>query len=629
MAGIVARTAPVPNARAGIATRDRFCGYQQGMTDSGTTSDLIVERLLEWGIDTCYGICGDQVNGFFEAMRTRADRFRFVHVRHEEAAALAAVGHAKFTGRPAAVVATAGPGAIHLLNGLYDARIDGAPVVAITGLPHHDVIGTHMLQDVPTDRLFGHVCPYNERVMGRAHAVAMTDLAVRSALQNRTPSHLAIPLDVQSRTEDSPSPKNVPGHLSTAWSPAVLTPPDAHLRAAADLLNSCRRVAICAGAGARGAGDLLESIADTLGAPIVKAGLGKAVVPDDSPYTTGGMGLIGTWPSQEAFETCDGFLIVGSATSYAEFWPRPGQSRAVQIDVNPDRIGLRYPVEVGLAGHAEPTLTALLPLLDTGRDRSFLEQAQRATVQWWQLLKEQAADSGTPIRPQAVTVALSELLPDRAIVTGDAGSNTFVSHRLWLRRGMDYGFSGTLCTMGSAVPYAIGAQITHPDRPVIAVVGDGGMAMGMGELATLAQHRLPITVVVLRNNALALEIWEQTGLLGNPQYGCELSPIDFAGVAESCGVRGRSVTEPGELTGALAEALAHDGPSLLEVVVDPFEAPFGETLKPEQAQKIVAAMDRGEPAAGPMARNLLEPGRRAASPGVQAAAEDLRRHADR
>ncbi|MEN3269704.1 thiamine pyrophosphate-dependent enzyme [Pseudonocardia sp.] len=597
------------------------------MADESTTSDLIVERLLEWGVDICFGICGDQVNGFFEAIRTRADRFRFVHVRHEESAALAAVGHAKFTGRPAAVVTTAGPGALHLLNGLYDARMDGAPVIVITGIPHHDVLGTHMLQDVPSDRLFEQVCPFNERVMGRAHAAAMTDLAVRSALQNRTPSHLAIPLDVQSMTEDTPSPKNVPDHLSTAWSPATLTPPADLVHAAADLLNSCERVAICAGAGARGAGDVLEVIADSLGAPIVKAGLGKAVVPDDSPFTTGGMGLLGTRASQEVFEQCNGFLIVGSATPYAEFWPKPGQARTVQIDVNADRIGLRHPVEIALVGHAEPTLTALLPLVHERRDRSFLEQAQRGVLRWWDLLREQANSSGSPIRPQVVTVALSELLPDRAIVTGDAGSNTFVSHRLRLRRGMDYGFSGTLCTMGSAVPYAIGAQIAFPQRPVVAVVGDGGMAMGMGELATLAQYQLPITVVVLRNNALALEIWEQAALLGNPQYGCELSPVDFAGVARACGLEGWSVSEPGDVRAALAAALAHDGPSLVEVVVDPFEAPFGETLKPEQAQKIVQAFDKGEPAAGAMARNLLDPARRVLSPGVQAAAEDFERYA--
>jgi pyruvate dehydrogenase (quinone)/pyruvate oxidase len=596
------------------------------VADARTTSDIIVERLLEWGIDTCYGICGDQVNGFFEAMRIRADRFRFVHVRHEEAAALAAVGHAKIIGRPAAVIATAGPGAIHLLNGLYDAQMDGAPVVAITGMPHHDVLSTHQLQDVPTDRLMERVCAFNERVMGPAHAQQMTDLAVRTALSRRMPVHLGIPLDVQSHTEDPASEKNPQvGTLTTTWSETVSTPPRDDLRRAADVLNACRRVAICAGQGARGAGDLLESVAMTLGAPIVKAGLGKDVVPDDSVYTTGGMGLLGTRPSQEAFESCDGFLIVGSASSYAEYWPAPGQARTVQIDLDPARIGLRRPVEVGLVGHAEATLAALLPMLDQRGNQPFLRAAQQGMVRWWELLREQALSSGSPVRPQVVTLALSELLPDRAIVTGDAGTNTFVSHRLRLRRGMRYAFSGTLCTMACALPYAIGAQIAHPDRPVVAVMGDGGLAMGMGELATLAQHDLPITVVVLRNNALALEIWEQTGMLGNPQYGAALSPIDFAGVARACGLEAWNVEQPGEVRGALEAALKFPGPSLVEVVVDPFEAPFGETLKPEQAHRIAEALGKGEPAAGPMARSLLS--RRDVSPGVQAAAAELEKFA--
>jgi pyruvate dehydrogenase (quinone) len=592
-----------------------------------TTSDLIVERLLEWGVDLCFGIVGDQVNGFVEAMRVRADRFRFVPVRHEEAAVLAAVGHAKFTGRPAAVLATAGPGALHLLNGLYDARMDGVPLIAVTGLAQHDAIGTHMLQDVPVDRLMAEVCPYNERIMGRAHAVPVVDLAVRSALANRTPSHITIPIDVQSSTDDTPSPKNVPGHLSVSAAPSVVLPPAEQLAAAAEVLRDCERIVICAGAGARGSGDLVEAAAELLDAPIVKAGLGKDAVPDDSPFTTGGFGLIGTPASREVLADCDGFLIVGSASSYAEFWPPPGQARTVQIDLNADRVGLRTPVEVGLVGHAGPTLEALLPLLRRRTSHPFLDRARTMVDADRALLAEQAASPRQPMRPQVVTQALSELLPDRAIVTGDAGSNTFVSSRLQLRRGMQFSFSGTLATMGSAVPYAIGAQIAYPDRPVVAVLGDGGMAMGLGELATLAQHALPITVVVLRNHALALEIWEQTALQGNPQYGCEMPAIRFADAAEACGVAGWSVRDPADVRPALAAALAHDGPALVEIVVDALEAPFGETLTAEQAAHIVTALDRGEPAAGPIARNLLESGRRAASPGVRSAAQGLERHA--
>ncbi|QKG27080.1 thiamine pyrophosphate-dependent enzyme [Actinomadura verrucosospora] len=595
--------------------------------ETRTTSDLVVERLLEWGVDTCFGICGDQVNGFFEALRTHP-RMRFVHVRHEENAALACVGYAKFTGRPAACAATAGPGAVHLLNGLYDARVDGAPVIAVTGLSYHDTIGAHFLQDLPSDRLLEHACMFSERIMGPEHALPATDLAVRSALMNRGPAHLAIPIDVQSVAlgDDTASPKNVPGHLSLAPQPFTVVPPEDQVRAAAEVLNACDRVAICAGAGARGAGDQLERVAEVLGAPIVKAGLGKDCVPDDSPYTTGGMGLIGTRASHEAFETCDGFLIVGSSTPYYEFWPEPGQARGVQIDLNADRIAMRYPVEVGLVGHAKDVLERLLPLLDRKTDRSFLERAQASYRRWWELIGEQAASSGTPLRPQVVTWELSKALPDGAIVTGDAGTVTAWGGRLRLRRGMRYSFSGTLCSMGSAVPYAIGAQCAHPDRPVIAFTGDGSMSMGMGELATLAQYGLPIKVVVLRNDSLALEVWEQTALLGNPQTACELHPVDFAAVARACGLRAFRIDEPGQAAEVFAEAMAADGPCLIEAVTDPYEAPFGESLQPAHAKHIAEAFGKGEPAAPEMARNLLQDNRVAQSPALQQHYDELARY---
>ncbi|SDL96433.1 thiamine pyrophosphate-dependent enzyme [Nonomuraea jiangxiensis] len=598
-----------------------------GNDDHRTTSDLIVERLLAWGVDTCFGICGDQVNGFFEALRTHPE-MRFVHVRHEENAALACVGFAKFTGRPAACVATAGPGAIHLLNGLYDARIDGAPVIAVTGLSYHDTIGAHQLQDVPSDRLFEHACLYSERVMGPAHAVTVTDLAVRSALMNRAPAHLAIPIDIQSWTlaQDTASTKNIPGHTSLAAQPFQVMPPHERLSAAAEVLNSCERIAICAGAGARGAGSELERVAEVLGAPIVKAGLGKDCVPDDSPYTTGGMGLIGTRASHEVFERCDGFLVVGSSTPYYDFWPEPGQARAVQIDLNADRIGLRYPVEVGLVGHAGPVLTALAPLLRRRTDRSFLEQAQESYRAWWELIGDQAASSGTPMRPQVVTWELSKALPDGAIVTSDAGTVTAWGGRLRLRAGMNYSFSGTLCTMGSALPYAIGAQIACPDRPVIAFTGDGALSMGMGELVTLRQHDLPVKVVVLQNNSLALEVWEQNAMLGNPQYGCALHPIDFTAVARACGLEAFRIEDPSDAAAVLERAMAHDGPCLVEAITDPYEAPFGESLKPAHAEHLVQAFDKGEPAASRMARNLLEEGRVAQSPALQQHRSGLARH---
>ncbi|OZM77224.1 thiamine pyrophosphate-dependent enzyme [Pseudonocardia sp. MH-G8] len=588
-----------------------------------TTSDLIIERLHEWGVDTCIGICGDQINGFFESLRTHTDTMNFIHVRHEEAAALAAVGYAKFTGRMACVVATAGPGALHLMNGLYDARIDGVPVLAITGMSYHDTIGTHLIQDLPSDRLFAPVCTYSERVMGPAHAVPVTDLAVRNALANRAPVHLAIPIDVQSATEDTHSPKNLPGHTSLAAQPTTSSPPEEQLHKAAEVLNACSKVAICAGAGARGAGDVLEQVAELLGAPIVKAGLGKDCVPDDSPYTTGGMGLIGTRPSHEAFENCDGFLIVGSSTPYAEFWPQPGQARAVQIDLHGDRIALRYPVEVGLVGDAATTLRALAPLLERAQDRSFLERAQQGMTEWWDLMRRQAESPDTPMKPQVLTWQLSELLPDAAIVTGDAGTVTAWGGRIKLRRGMQYSLSGTLCSMGSAVPYAIGAKLAHPDRPVIAFTGDGSMSMGMGELATLAQNRLPITIVVLNNGSLAMEVFEQNALLGNPQFACQLSPINFAEVAEACGVRGYRLEDPAEAPKVIADALDHHGPALIDAVVTADESPMADTFKTGHAKKMLTAFERGEPARQPIARNLLAPGLVEMSPAIQEIQNEL------
>ncbi|MBA8824795.1 thiamine pyrophosphate-dependent acetolactate synthase large subunit-like protein [Saccharopolyspora lacisalsi] len=591
-----------------------------------TTSDHIVERLLDWGIDTIFGINGDAVNGFFESLRTHADRMRYVHVRHEENAALAAVGHAKFTGRPAACVSTAGPGAVHLLNGLYDAEVDGVPVIAITGMTYHDVIGAHLLQDLNSDYLFRDACAFSERVMGPAHAVNATDLAVRKALAAGAPGHLAIPIDIQSWTEDTWSDKNPAGHTSLATQRHVVAPPEEQLRQAAALLGDCRNVVIMAGAGARGAGQELEQVAETLAAPIVKAGLGKDSVPDDSPLTTGGMGLIGTRPSHEAMENCDGFLIVGSSTPYYEFWPKPGQARAVQIDNDPSKIGMRYPVEVGLAGDAHTVLSSLRPLLERKRDRSFLDNAQSGMAAWWQLQRDQAAGTERPMKPQAVAHHLGEVLPDRAVLTSDAGTVTAWGSRVPLRRGMSYSFSGTHCTMGSALPYAVGAKIADPGRPVVALTGDGALSMGMGELATLAQYDLSITVIVLRNDSLALEAWEQNAMLGNPQYGCELSPIDFAGVAESCGVRAFRIDKPPEVADLLSTALQRGGPTLVECVVDPYESPFAETIKPVQAERIANAFERGEPARERMSRSMLESDRRGLSPAVRHSEHELRRH---
>ena len=590
-----------------------------------TTSDIILERLLGWGIDTYFGLPGDGINGYFESMRLHRDQIRYVHCRHEEAASLAAVGHAKFTGKPAVCISTAGPGTVHMLNGMYDAKMEQAPLIAITGMTYHDVIGTHFLQDINQERAFEDACYFNQRVMGPAHARNITDLAVRTAFANRGPAHICIPIDVQSFefSEDELSDKNMPQHTSLAPQPQIEVPPREELERAAQVLKGASKIAIVAGQGARGAGAELEQVAETLGAPIAKAQLGQDVIPDDSPYTTAGMAFAGTRPTQEAFETYDGFLIVGSSTPYYDFWPQPGQARAMQIDDNPDRIGLGYPVEVGLVGDAKATLQELLPLLERNEDRSFLERAQEGMREWWDLMEQQGTTDAMPMKPQVIQWHLPEVLADDAIVCGDAGTMTILQGRMKLRRGQHFSFSGTNCCMTAALPHTIGAQVAYPDRQVVAFTGDGCMSMLMGDLATLAQHDLPVKVVVINNHFLRLVVWEQLAFLGNPQYGCGHSEVDFARVAEGCGLKAVRIESLAECREKLQEAFSHDGPALIDCVMDQNESPFAETLKPQQAENIATGFERGEEERERMRSNLIREELLERSPGLQYAREDL------
>jgi pyruvate dehydrogenase (quinone) len=367
-----------------------------------TAADILIERLVAWGVDTVFGLPGDGINGVMEALRRKQETVRFVQVRHEEAAALMACAYAKFTGRLGVCLATSGPGGIHLLNGLYDAKFDGAPVLAITGLHHHDLLCTHSQQDVELDKLFMDVAAYNARVMGVEHVETVTDLACRTALAYRSVSHVTIPTDVQMMSKQQRSARNLAHHTSLRFVGSGSIPNPDDLRRAAEILNAGRRVTILAGAGALGAGNELEKTAEMLAAPIVKALLGKACVPDDSPYTTGGIGLLGTTPSQDAMESCDTLLIVGSSFPYIEFLPKPDQARAVQIDLNAVRIGLRYPVESGLVGDCRKALDALLPLLKRKEDRSFLEKAQEGAREWEELMLRRATRADHPMKPQVV-----------------------------------------------------------------------------------------------------------------------------------------------------------------------------------------------------------------------------------
>jgi pyruvate dehydrogenase (quinone) len=562
-----------------------------------TVSDMLVDRLIEWGVEIVFGLPGDGINGLMEALRKRHGTLRYVHVRHEEIAAMAACGYAKFTGKLGVCFSTASPGAIHLLNGLYDAKLEQAPVLAITGMTYHDLIGTHYLQDINTDYLFQDVAVFNQRIMGAAHVDNMVDLACRTALAHRGAAHLAFPIDYQAAETNGTMrfKRNVPGHTTTSYKTPVRVPENADLERAVETLRGRKRPVIVAGAGARGAGDQVEALAETLGAPIVKPMLGKDCVPDDSPYVTGGIGVVGTRPSQDAIEGCDALFMVGSSFTYIEFLPKPGQAVCVQIDDKPERIGLRHPADIGLVGDARATLAALLPKLERNEDRSFLERAQQGTRDWWGLMQERGTRLDVPMKPQVVTWSLQELLADDAIVCGDSGTvTTWVAH-MRLRRAQSFSFSGTNCSMAAALPYAIGAQASHPDRQVVAVTGDGSLSMQMGDLATLVQEQLPVKLIVLRNDTLGLIKWEQMVFLGNPEYGVNCAPIDFCKVAEGCGLQTVRIEDPTTCRDELAKALNMDGPVVVEAVVDPNEPPLPPKITREQAKLLGDGLRRGEP----------------------------------
>jgi len=570
-------------------------------------ADILIETIHDWGVEVVFGMPGDGINGIMEALRTRSDRIRFVQVRHEEAAAFMACGYAKFTGKLGVCLATSGPGGIHLLNGLYDASMDGQPVLAITGLSFHDLIGTRTQQDVALDRLFMDVAKFNERIMGAAHVENVADLACRTALAYRGVAHLAFPVDLQEAPATSArSKRNIGHHTSDVDARSARLPTAGDLHRAAEILNAGRKVAILAGRGALGAADELEAIAERLGAPIVKALLGKAAVPDDSPYTTGPIGLLGTRPSQEALEECDSLLIAGASFPYIEFLPKPGQARAVQIDLDPIRIGLRYPVEVGLVGDGRLTLQALLPLLEQKIDRGFLEKAQKGMAEWRALMDVQASRTDVPMKPQVLARELGLRLRSDAIVACDSGTiTTWWARHIPARRGQMHSVSGNLASMACGLPYAIAAQLAHPDRQVVAFVGDGGFAMLMAEFATCVKYGLPVKVVVVKNNTLGQIKWEQMVFLGNPEYGCDLHPIDFALFARACGGQGFTIENPAEAGPILTEALAAPGPVIVEGIVDPFEPPMPAKITTDQALHFATSLLRGEPNRAKIALTVL------------------------
>ena len=561
------------------------------------TADILVERLLDWGVDTIFGFPGDGVNGIFESLRTHQDKIRFIQVRHEESAAFAACGYAKYTGRLGVCLATSGPGGIHLLNGLYDAKMDNQPVLAITGHTFHDLIGTHYQQDVDLTKLFMDVAVYNERIMGPLHVVNALDAAIKHALGYRGVAHISIPKDIQDWTtsDSNRSAGNIRHHSAAVFMPQYPLPTKAELQRAADVLNGGKRVAILVGRGALNARDEVTELAEKLGAPVAKALLGKAVLPDNSPYTTGGIGLLGTAPSIDAMESCDTFLMIGSNFPYMEFLPKPGQVKTVQIDVDPARIGLRHPVEVGLVGDTKRVLQALLPMLQRKQDRSFLEQAQHNMKDWMRLMETRGTANVTPMKPEVAAYTLNKFLADDAIIACDCGTvTTWAARHLMIRDRMMFTVSGILATMAEGLPYAVAAAVAYPNRQIVAIVGDGGFTMLMGELATIRKYNLPVKVMVIRNNVLGEIKWEQMVLEGNPQYGVQLQPIDFALYAQACGIPGYTIDDPAKAEEVTRAAFGQPGPVLIQAIVDPNEPPMPGKITTQQAIHFAEALLKGE-----------------------------------
>ena len=573
--------------------------------DDLKTGDIVAEALIDWKVDVVFGIPGDSINGFIEALRVRKDKIKFVLVRHEESAALMACGYAKYTGKLGVCTATAGPGAIHLLNGLYDAKADNTPLIVITGGTSTDLMNSSFQQDVNLLHLFSDVSVYNSMIGSPQQAEMAVDIACRTAHVRKGVSHLNIPTDVQEqKLEGHYSRHKVPGHTSDISVPP--TSADKKLIGkTADILNNGKKIVILVGQGALHASGEVIAAAEKLNAPIIKAMLGKAVIPDDHPYSLGGIGLLGTEPSSDAMSETDTLFMVGTSFPYIEYLPKPGQAIGIQIDIKPEKIGLRYPVRIGLIGDSKQVLSELIPLLhdrrtggnDNDPSIQFLKSKQNGMKKWNDLLNEQSSRDDEPIKPQVIAAAVSNVLDDNAIISVDSGINTCWAARfLKIKNGMKFSGSGSLATMGCAVPYAIAAKIAYPERQSIAFVGDGGFTMLMSEFATAVQYHLPIKVIIMNNKILGMIRWEQMAFLGNPEYGVEFSPIDFVKFAEACGGKGFSIKKIEEIKPVFHEAMMENQvPVIVDAHVDPFEAPLPPKISMEFVRNIAKSFTKGQP----------------------------------
>lgn len=571
-----------------------------------TVSDFLVKRLSEWGVKRIYGYPGDGINGIMGALNRASDAMEFVQVRHEEMSAFMACAHAKFTGEVGVCLATSGPGAIHLLNGLYDAQLDHQPVVAIVGQVPRSALGAHYQQEVDLANLFKDVAHEYVQVASDAAQVRhLIDRAVRIAKAQRTVTCVIIPADVQ-ELDAAPHPPQKHGTVLSGigYTDPRTVPNEDDLRRAADVLNAGNRVAILVGAGALRAAEEVIEIADLLGAGVAKALLGKAVLPDDLPFVTGSIGLLGTRASWEMMKACDTLLMIGSRFPYSEFLPDEGQARGVQIDLDGRMLSMRYPMEVNLVGDSAETIRALIPYLKRKGDRRWREWIEANVADWWQVLEARAMNTADPLNPQRVFWELSPRLPENAILCCDTGTVThWYARDIKIRRGMMASVSGTLATMGPGIPYAIAAKFAFPDRPVFAIVGDGTMQMnGNSELITVAKYwrqwRNPqFTVLVINNRDLNMVTWEQRAFVGDPKFEASQNVPDFpyARYAESIGLRGIRVDSPDAVGPAWEQAFMADRPVVVEAITDPNVPPLPPHITFDQAKSLAKSLFKGDP----------------------------------
>ncbi|MFB7733511.1 thiamine pyrophosphate-requiring protein [Streptomyces sp. NPDC056112] len=579
-------------------------------------SDHVLERLRDWGVEYVFAYPGDGINGLLAAWGRADDNPRFIQARHEEMAAFEAVGYAKFSGRVGVCAATSGPGAIHLLNGLYDAKLDHVPVVAIVGQTNRSAMGGSYQQEVDLLSLYKDVASdFVEMVTVPEQLPNVIDRAMRTAMARRSVTAVIIPADVQELDYSPPEHafKMVPSSLGMPHYAPV--PADDDLAHAAEVLNAGEKAAILIGQGARGARQEVMAIADRLGAGVAKALLGKDALDDDLPYVTGSIGLLGTRPSYELMMGCDTLLVIGSSFPYTQFMPEFGQARAVQIDIDPHMVGMRYPFEVNLVGDARETLTRLLPLLKADKENSWRKKVEQDTARWWEVMQRRAAVDADPINPEYVAHALNDLLPGDVILASDSGSaaNWYARH-LRLRGAMRGSLSGTLATMGPGVPYVIGAKFAHDDRPAIALVGDGAMQMnGMAELITVAKYWREwsdprLIVAVLNNQDLNQVTWEMRAMAGAPQFlpSQSIPDVAYADFARLIGLNGMRIEKPGDVQGAWEAALASDKPCVLDFVTDPAVPPIPPHASLDQIEAAAASVLKGDTDRAAMVRQGLK-----------------------